>query len=176
MRDVVDVVDDNLKDDTPIGASRDEMDDEVKVVENPIGDAHLEATRDVDVAENPMDDAPLEVFRDDADKQGIELVVFIGFPTTQAKIENLDIHEYIKQAVKCILNAMEEQNQGIIALCQHLESKIFTDNQKENLLFVRLDKIKTYVRNLSITIKQTLLSIIDVVSREGKSLSETNQT
>ncbi|GAB2299176.1 hypothetical protein Dimus_033248 [Dionaea muscipula] len=169
----------NLKDDISEDVSRDRMNVDDEVVD-PKDNAQVEASRDSDKEEHDGDDPKIDtsvkVSRDIVDGQGLELVVYGGDPTARAQTEDFDIHEHIEQAIKCILNGMEEHNRGITEFSKHLESKNFRDNQKENLMFLRLDEIKTHLRNLSITINKSLLSISDIVSSKMKSLSTENRT
>ncbi|GAB2298170.1 hypothetical protein Dimus_032242 [Dionaea muscipula] len=187
-RDVHGDEDENPKNDTYVGVSRDEMDvDDVTV--DPKGDAPEGASRDVhvedmigEVGNNPQDDTLDGISRDDVNKHRLELVIHRGDPTAQVQTEKSDIHAHIEQVVKHILagveeqnlnnlDGVEEQNRGITELSEHLEFKIFIENQKENLMFLRLDEIRTHLRNLSTTISKTLLSISDILGSKMKSPS-----
>ncbi|GAB2283649.1 hypothetical protein Dimus_018152, partial [Dionaea muscipula] len=160
---------------------KDYKDEDDDAANYPTNDTHVGVSRDnhmdvKDVYIDPMNDALEGAPRDDGDGHGMELVVYRGHLTTLVRIEDMNIHEHIKQAIKCILNGMEERNRGITEPSEHLELKIFTDNQKENLMFLGLDEIKTHLRNISTTIKQTLLSVANIVRKDMKTFSKDNHT
>ncbi|GAB2265754.1 hypothetical protein Dimus_000790 [Dionaea muscipula] len=109
---------------------------------------------------------------------GMKLVVYRGDPTAQVQTERGNIHEHIEQVVRCILEGMNKQNKGITELSEHLELQIFTENQKEKLTYVKLQEIKTYLRNffdelnnLSIFLKKTMLQVADLVYEKIKNQS-----
>ncbi|GAB2265628.1 hypothetical protein Dimus_000668 [Dionaea muscipula] len=116
-----------------------------------------EDPKDDTSAEASRDDISTRVFRDVIDMNdenlatgsGMEMVIYRGDPTAQVQAEKGIVHAHIEQAVKCILDGMAGQNKEITTLSEHLESKIFTDNQKERLTNVKLNEIKTYLSNLS---------------------------
>ncbi|GAB2285913.1 hypothetical protein Dimus_020346 [Dionaea muscipula] len=144
-----------------------------EVVEDPQNDAHAEASRDDemvdDVAADPKDDVHYGVSRD-SDKNEDDVaenpndVISIGVSRDVMDMDN-EVNAAGKGLEMVVYrDSMEEQNQGITKLSEHLKSKIFTDNEKENLLFLRLEEIKTHIRNSSITITKTLKSVADIVS------------
>ncbi|GAB2272968.1 hypothetical protein Dimus_007784, partial [Dionaea muscipula] len=66
-------------------------------------------------------------------------------------------------------------NVGITELFEHLESKIFTDNQREKLSYAKLKEIKTYLdnlseelKNISFILKKTMLQVADLLSGKIK--------
>ncbi|GAB2295460.1 hypothetical protein Dimus_029626, partial [Dionaea muscipula] len=70
------------------------------------------------------------------------------------------------------------KNRGITELSEHLESKIYTDNQKVKLTWVKLKEIKTYLDNfseelksLAITHKRTMLQVANLVPKKIKDQS-----
>ncbi|GAB2290322.1 hypothetical protein Dimus_024602, partial [Dionaea muscipula] len=70
---------------------------------------------------------------------------------------------------------MEEQNRGIFSLYELLYSKTFTDNQKENLTWGKLDEVKAFVNsiskelvNLSIILEQTMFDVVNLISNKIK--------
>ncbi|GAB2270975.1 hypothetical protein Dimus_005831, partial [Dionaea muscipula] len=157
----------NPKDDVSGEASRDgvNVDDEAT---DPQDDTCAEASRDDeaidDVVVDPKDDVIEEVLRDIAAGKGLEMVVYQGDPTAPAQPIRSNIHEHIEKVVRCILEGMDQQSRGITELSEHMESKIFTNNQKENIMHLKLDEIKIHIRNILITITKTLKSVADIVS------------
>ncbi|GAB2273291.1 hypothetical protein Dimus_008091, partial [Dionaea muscipula] len=155
-------------DNAQAGAFRDMDKNEVDAIGNPKDDTSIGVSRDVldmeveDDATDPNDDVLIGASRDIADGHGMQIIVYRGDPTAPA--------------VKCILYGMEEQNRGITELSEHLESKIFTEDQKESMMFLRLDEIKTHLRSLSTTTQRTLLSVVEAVKKDMKSLSEDIKT
>ncbi|GAB2295180.1 hypothetical protein Dimus_029354 [Dionaea muscipula] len=57
------------------------------------------------------------------------------------------LHEHFEQAIRCILEGMDRESRGNKELYEHFESKIFIDNEKEKLTWVKLIEIKTYLEN-----------------------------
>ncbi|GAB2283947.1 hypothetical protein Dimus_018429 [Dionaea muscipula] len=129
-----------------------------------------------DASSSPKDDTLDGISRDDVEGHGLEMIVYRGDQTAKVQIVKSDIHAHIDQAVKCILDGIDEHNRGITELSEHLESKIFTDKQKENLMFLRLDEIKTHLRRISNKIIQTLLSVADTISKDLKTFTKDNRT
>ncbi|GAB2276155.1 hypothetical protein Dimus_010891 [Dionaea muscipula] len=193
---IEDVVEENPKDDTHDGISRGE---DLDKIENDVA-----IYTNVDIKENPPDDilignafveevlkeitASIEVDDDaDKDEQSWVMVVYQGpvakssrsqSPVAESSHLNTSIHAHKEQAVKCNLEGMDQQNKGIKELSERLESKIFTDNQKERLTNVNLREIKTYLdkfsnelNNLAITLKRTMLQVDDLVSEKIKDQS-----
>ncbi|GAB2288376.1 hypothetical protein Dimus_022708 [Dionaea muscipula] len=170
-------VDENPKNETQEGVSRDNVEDvfdvekdeekdeeknEDVVNDHPKDDISVGISRgemgmDVnDIVADPRDDIFVGVSRDVIDldedntyKHGWETVVYQGEPTAQAQPVRSDLYEHIEQAVKCIFEGMDQWNKGIKELSEHQESKTFTDNQKEKLTWVKLNEIKNYLSNLS---------------------------
>ncbi|GAB2281709.1 hypothetical protein Dimus_016279, partial [Dionaea muscipula] len=65
---------------------------------------------------------------------------------------------------------MEQQNEGIKELFKPLDSKTFTDNQKEKLTWHKLDEVKALLTNvtkqlsgLSASLKKNIMDIGDVI-------------
>ncbi|GAB2276295.1 hypothetical protein Dimus_011027 [Dionaea muscipula] len=155
------VVDGNPKDDSQEGASRDET--VIKEATDPKADFVEEVLREIVVGK--------EVDLDDDPKNG-------NSPVEQAPPKTSTVHGHIEQAVKCILDGMAKQSKGITALSEHLDSKIFTDNQKEKLMWVRFKEIKTYLtnfstelNNLSISLKKTMFQVANLISDKIKNQS-----
>ncbi|GAB2283938.1 hypothetical protein Dimus_018420, partial [Dionaea muscipula] len=90
---------------------------------------------------------------------------------------------HFQQAVKSILNGMEEQNNGIKELFELLDSKTFTDNQKEKITWAKMDEVKAYLENITkkingllVALKKTIRDVGDIILDKLKDLTSTVKT
>ncbi|GAB2273339.1 hypothetical protein Dimus_008137, partial [Dionaea muscipula] len=133
------------QDDVSIGASRDKAVDKVNVepkssfVENVL----MEVMASIGVNDTPKEGQPLEMVV----YQEPEPVA------TESSQFTPHIHDHFEQAVRSILDGMDQQNEGIKELFELLDSKIFTDNQKEKLIWGKLSEIKSYVESIAKELK-----------------------
>ncbi|GAB2270474.1 hypothetical protein Dimus_005368 [Dionaea muscipula] len=167
---IEDDVEENPKDDTQDVVSRGEDLDEIEndaaantdMEEDPRNDISTGVSRDV----NDVDAEPKDTFAEDVLK---EVIASVGMADDPKEGQGWEM---------CILDGMVEENRGITELSEHLVSKIFTDNQKEKMTWVKLKEIKTYrdnfskeLKNLSINLKRTILQVADLVSENIKDQS-----
>ncbi|GAB2296172.1 hypothetical protein Dimus_030305, partial [Dionaea muscipula] len=110
---------------------------------------------------------------DPKEYKGLERVIYQEPIAAEGSQSTPHIHDHFEQAIKSILDGMEEQNRGIFSLYELLDSKIFTDNQKEKLSWGKLKEIKLYLesiskelRGLSITLKTTMLDVVNLISEK----------
>ncbi|GAB2288166.1 hypothetical protein Dimus_022508 [Dionaea muscipula] len=101
----------------------------------------------------PQDNVVLTTFRDiDGETTGMEIAVFraphsasreqsTSAPIHSASSSYVDKSAHIKQAVKCLLLAIEEQSKGMKNLLKHLDHKDFLDGKAKVLVFQGVEEL-----------------------------------
>ncbi|GAB2267894.1 hypothetical protein Dimus_002869 [Dionaea muscipula] len=175
---IEEAVDEDPKNDARQEASRGESSDDVvepKLEKHedvePTAEANevmKEANEDVNtnvvIEEDPKYDAYEKAFKEPIAAESSQ-------PTPQ-------IHGHFEHAVRSILDDMDQQNDVIKELLELLDSKIFTDNQKEKLTWGKLREIKSYIESIGEELKRTtfrlkksLFELADLISDKIKDQS-----
>ncbi|GAB2276625.1 hypothetical protein Dimus_011343, partial [Dionaea muscipula] len=104
-----------------------------------------------------------------------DMVVYQDPVTSESSQPTTHIHDHFEHVIKIILDAMDQQNEGIIELYVILDSKIFTDNKTERLTMEHLREAKAYLegiseqlRLMSISLKKTIMDVADLIFEKNK--------
>ncbi|GAB2292198.1 hypothetical protein Dimus_026449, partial [Dionaea muscipula] len=104
--------------------------------------------------------------------QGMEMILYEKPMATEFSQPTPFIHDHFQQAIRGILNEMEQQNEGIKELFGLLESKVLIDNQKERLTWGKLDEAKGFLKNISIAITTLSTAIEETMTTVAEKISE----
>ncbi|GAB2278639.1 hypothetical protein Dimus_013316 [Dionaea muscipula] len=116
---------------------------------------------------NPKDGESKEAPRGESEDKSVdqvveEMVTSLGQPSEAQGME----------MTLGILNEMEQQNEGIKELFRLLESKVFTDNQKERLTWGKLDEAKGLLKNISTAITALSTAIEETMTTVAEKSSD----
>ncbi|GAB2270188.1 hypothetical protein Dimus_005092, partial [Dionaea muscipula] len=105
----------------------------------------------------------------------MDMVVYEALISAEGSQPTPHIHDHFEQAVRSILDGMEQKNNGIKELFELLDSKTFTDNQKEKLTWAKLEEVKAYLEiitnqltGLSISLKKEIFDVADLLKGKIK--------
>ncbi|GAB2298130.1 hypothetical protein Dimus_032203, partial [Dionaea muscipula] len=106
-----------------------------------------------------------------SEAQGMEMVLHKKPMATEFSRPTPFVHDHFQQAIRGILNEMEQQNEGIKELFGLLDSKVYTDNQKERLTWGKLDEAKGLLKNISTAITALSTAIEETMTTVAEKIS-----